>query len=379
MVGKIIPEMIEQGAKPIIVAYENQGGWNIDAPLYTVPQFKPRGWWQRIPILRNLVIVFLEWYYYEKLYRIVKNIIEKERPDVAFSFSNPQASNLVGALIKKRLRLRFISHFSDPWYDNPYQSFSLLGRSKVHWLEKLVIRHSDLIVFTNDEAANLVMKKYPASWQEKSRIIPPCFDPKEYPATAPPNDNDFIIAHIGAFYKKRNPEALFGAIRFIIDTNPRQYDKIMIRLVGTMNDYAGFALSDLQTLASKFKLENHLEIIPAVNHKESLRLMRMSDCLVVIDAPLEISPFLPSKIVDYAGSNQPIIGITPKGSPTDKFLTVLGYRSFEHKNLEAIGHEIGRIMDKTERRKSNREFLKNFEVKPVVARWFKLFNEVMKK
>ena len=41
-----------------------------------------------------------------------------------------------------------------------------------------------------------------------------------------------------------------------------------------------------------------------------------ADYLLVIDAPLESSPFFPSKLADYIGAQKPIIGLTSKTSAT---------------------------------------------------------------
>ena len=53
---------------------------------------------------------------------------------------------------------------------------------------------------------------------------------------------------------------------------------------------------------------------PPVKYVESLRLMSEADGLLVIDSPAELSVFLPSKLIDYAGAARPVFGITPPGA-----------------------------------------------------------------
>jgi hypothetical protein len=53
---------------------------------------------------------------------------------------------------------------------------------------------------------------------------------------------------------------------------------------------------------------------PTVKYLESLRLMSEADGLLVIDAPAELSVFLPSKLIDYVGAARPVFGITPRGT-----------------------------------------------------------------
>ena len=61
-----------------------------------------------------------------------------------------------------------------------------------------------------------------------------------------------------------------------------------------------------------------------VPYLESLSVMRSADVLLVIDAPLEVSPFFPSKLADYMGANRPILGITPAQGATADILRRLG-------------------------------------------------------
>ncbi len=51
-----------------------------------------------------------------------------------------------------------------------------------------------------------------------------------------------------------------------------------------------------------------------VAYRESLALMGHADGLLVIDAPADLSVFLPSKLIDYIGAGRPILGLTPAGT-----------------------------------------------------------------
>ncbi|HET6866630.1 MAG TPA: hypothetical protein VFH80_12005, partial [Solirubrobacteraceae bacterium] len=51
-----------------------------------------------------------------------------------------------------------------------------------------------------------------------------------------------------------------------------------------------------------------------VPHARSLELMRSADLLVVVDAPAELSVFLPSKLIDYLGARRPLLALTPPGA-----------------------------------------------------------------
>lgn len=373
LIGKIIPEWLRQGMEPVILAYKKAERWDIPAPLYEISEFKISKFLHKISLVRGL----LRKIYFEKIFKIAAQIIKKHELNLVFSFANPQDSNILGAMLKKKLGIKFISHFSDPWYGNPYNSFSQRVAKKILKLEKFVIRESDRVIFTNEEARDLVMRKYPPRWQKKVRIIPPCYDPNDYSAIAKRDAKEFIFSYIGAFYEQRSPEMFFSALSKMLAENEDLRFKVKVRLVGAVSSYSGYSEKHLREAIKRYNLEKIVEIIASVEHRRSLAYMKMSDCLIVIDADFRPSPFLPSKLIDYAASQVPIIGITPSGSPTDNFLKNLGCRSFNYSQGEELKNYLEGLISNKEKVNINKEFLKKFEVSYVVSQQLKEFNEVM--
>lgn len=380
LIGKMIPEWISQGIDPVIMTYDVCGDWDIGIPIFKIPQFEVNKL-IRVPVLGNILNLFKKRGYYSKLYKEAGKLIKEHDIKIIFSFANPQESNILGAMLAKRLGIKFVSHFSDPWYDNPYKTFSKLGGKKVLILEKFIIKNSDKVIFTNKTAQELVMKKYPSEWQKKALTIPHCYDLRDYPNTADnkPLSSKFILSYIGAFYKERNPELLFRALKNIIDRDKNFSDKFVIKLVGATNDYAGYSVKNIESMLNNYNLEGVAEIVPPISYRESLKFMKLSDCLIVIDADMPGSPFLPSKAVDYAGSGKVIIGITPTNSPTAQFLDGLGCGSFNYEEIDKLSSYLKRLISGEIKTDLNQEFLKQFDVKDTTARLIKEFNGVLKK
>ncbi len=370
LIGKMIPEWIRQGVEPIIVTYDVCGDWNINAPVYKIRQYKPSGLLSRIPILKNLA----EYRYYGEICKTAMAAAAKHKPDLIFSFANPQASNILGAMLAKRMATPFVSHFSDPWYDNPYSPPRGLSGFKTKLLERFVIKNSQKVIFTNERARELVMQKYPPSWQKRGEVVYHCFDPRDYPARSP-DPNHFTISYIGAFYKERNPQMIFGALGNILKESPSLKTKLKVRLVGSANPYAGYSQEVLDQEIVNYGLKVIAEVVPPVSYEESLRYMRESNCLVVVDADFPDSPFLPSKVIDYIGSGQPTIGITPADSPTAKVLQGAGYPSFDYHQQDTLTSYVKKIILGTTPLKPNSEYIYQFEVRNTTARLIKIFHE----
>ncbi len=370
LIGKMIPEWIKQGTTPTIVSYAGDTAWDIAATKYSIDQWKINKYVARLPIVPKI----LKNKYSERIFRRLCAVVKKEKPDLIFSFANPQDSNIFGARLKKHFGIPFISHFSDPWADNPYSNWSNHKRAEIIKLERFIIEQSDRVVFTNIELRDLVLQKFPASWKNKTVVIPHCFDEKEYPARVK-NNEPFIFSHIGALYGKRTPEFLFLALQELLKNSPKLRGTFCLKLVGAANSYAGYTEARIKEMAKKYGLADLTSIIPPVSYTESLRYMKQSDCLIVIDADIENSPFLPSKVVDYAGSKTAILGITPSNSPTDTFLKELGQKCFNYKEKNTLITYLRKLIQTKTGPAYNEKFRANYSVEATSAKLLQLFKD----
>ena len=82
LIGKMIPEWVKQGINPIIVTYETSDQWQIDLPIYYIPQLKISRYFNKIGFDKNLI----EKRYYQKIFKLVKSLIIKHKIELVFSF-----------------------------------------------------------------------------------------------------------------------------------------------------------------------------------------------------------------------------------------------------------------------------------------------------
>jgi glycosyltransferase involved in cell wall biosynthesis len=336
LIGKMIPEWVAQGVSPAIVTAGPPGCWSEGASLYQLPVHGGRvdeGWpstalgrWvDRVRRGRRAMAV-------------LELAVRTFCPNVLFSFANPQESNVLGARLARRTGLPFVSHFSDPWVDNPFKRYSMVRRGRIRMQERRVIRQSRRVVFTNESALQLVMGKYRATTRERGVVVPHCFDTRLFPPVGP-RPGRFTVSYIGALYGERGLEPFLGALRVLLADHPEHRSTFHLRLVGTTDEEGSFTERHLANLIAESGLADVISPEARVSYLESLAIMKTSNCLLVIDADFPKSPFLPSKVVDYAGSRRPIIGITPEDSPTARLLRRLGQGSFAHQQVrEVAGH-----------------------------------------
>ena len=371
----MIPEWINQGLIPVIVTYDICGDWDIDVPVYKIPQNKT----SKIVKVVSHVTGFFENRYYKEIFKYCERLIKEHEINLVFSFSNPQDSNIIGAMLKEGLGVKFVSHFSDPYFNSPYKSFPFWRRRKVFKSEKYILEQSDSIVFVSEALKNYVLQNHHSYTKDKAVVIPHCFDRKLYPQGLDlhRSDNIYVMSHIGAFYKKRNPETLFRALNMIKRKNPKLLNNFRLKLIGATSDYAGYSESELKALIKQYCLDEIIESIPPVDYNASLRIMVESDCLLVIDADITDSPFLPSKLIDYIGSGKNIIGITPVSSPTHDIIKKLGCRSFSYGQIAELADYIKKMLISPKKPVMDQIFADGFDVKNTTNKLIEQFQYIV--
>ena len=233
------------------------------------------------------------------------------RPDAIVTFAQPFTDHLIGLELKNRYGLPWLAHFSDPWVDNPFNKYDEQTKALNLSLERKVVESADILAFTSEETIDLVMAKYPGEWRLKGQVLPQSFDPSLFQNNGSIKDRKITIRYIGNFYGNRTARPLIAALRLMIDNDRTTLENVCFELIG-ISDPAVIRDSGGDSLPAGL-----LNVYPSVEYRESLRLMSEADGLVVIDAPAELSVFLPSKLIDYIGAGRPVLGITPPGTAAD--------------------------------------------------------------
>jgi len=231
------------------------------------------------------------------------------KPDVLVTFGQPMSDHLIGLELQRRHGWPWAAHFSDPWVDNPFGRFDSLTKSFNAALERKVMEAARMLIFTSQETLELIMQKYAPEHRSKARVLPHAFNSGWNAAAASHSlESKITVRHLGELYGRRSPKPLFDALRLIHSSEPESLGDVRFELIGATEE------SVLRDSGFHHLPEGLVVVQPTVSYRESLSLMAASDGLLVIDAPMERSVFLPSKLIDYVGAARPILGITPPGT-----------------------------------------------------------------
>lgn len=269
----------------------------------------------------------------------VKRAVRERRPRALVTFAQPWRDHLVGLELAKWPGCPpWIAHFSDPWSDSPYYGDASVAELQAEReKEEQVVDAADMLVFTNEYAADLVMKKYRPGYRNKVRVLPhvtdldllPEIDRRSPPPA--PSHHPLRLAHVGnLFAGRRRAHALFDALA-AIDAKQSLKGRLSLAFIGE-----GSGLGEAREKVVSRGLEEIVSFRPRQSHFESLASSRDSDVLVLIDAPAETNVFFASKLADYLMAGKPLLMLTPAVGPSADIARDLGYPVLPPEDTKAI-------------------------------------------
>lgn len=247
------------------------------------------------------------------LYKKAKQMIKENEYEVMVTWSQPHSSHIVGLKLKSSLKgsPKWIAHFSDPWISNPYFEVKTWVKKLNENLFNRVISQADAISVTNEYVIEAEEGFSRAANQRKLHVVPHSYLSSMYTEKDIPSPTEsIVIRYVGSFYGLRRPDPILALLAHLEANEPDIAKRLCVEFIGSKLDE--LARKEVE----KFQLIS-IHFIPSVTYLESLRLMQNANLLLLIDAPMEKSPFLPSKLIDYIGSNVPILALTPTGPSAD--------------------------------------------------------------
>jgi hypothetical protein len=252
----------------------------------------------------------------------------------------PFSDHLVGLKIHQQYKLPWIAHFADAWIDNPFLKFT--GQEYKYWseIEKDVISEADALVFVSRQLANLVMRKYPAEWGKKVRVISNAFDLDILETFSTNNriHNRLRLIYTGSFYGIRTPLPLYNGLQTLNKEQPIK-NQVQVILIGNIPK------KYLKT-AEQMGLDEIVEFPGDFSYLDSQKMAAKADVLLVIDANTspELCIFLPSKLIDYLMFRKPILGITPYENPSAKLLRQLDCPVVAPEDIKGVAMAISDLL-----------------------------------
>ncbi|HET8886627.1 MAG TPA: glycosyltransferase family 4 protein [Salinimicrobium sp.] len=237
--------------------------------------------------------------------------IKENNIETIITTGPPHSLHLIGLGLQKKLEIKWIADFRDPWTSIGYHKKLKLSSSsqrKHKHLEWEVLNAMDSIITTSFTTKS----EFEKITSKPIRVITNGYDYEKVEKL--PLDTKFTLAHIGSMLSGRNPENLWLALSEIISEDKNFSKDFELKLIGSVSNNV---LRSIQ----KFGLETFVTKKDYVSHKTALEIQRSSQVLLLLEIDSEETKgIIPGKLFEYMVSGRPIIGVGPTDSDIEKIM-----------------------------------------------------------
>jgi glycosyltransferase involved in cell wall biosynthesis len=228
-------------------------------------------------------------------------IVRQEGIDVVLTTSPPNSVHLIGAAVKAATSALWVADLRDSISAHPHRNVerrAVRAKEKVSdQVARLVARHADAIVAASDAIAD------EARGLDPSGVVLPILNGADFDDFAGleyRRGDRFRITHTGSFFGKRDPRPFLTAFA------ESSLEDAVVRFVGD------FRPADREW-AEGLGLGDRLELHEYVPRRESLRLQRDSDALLLLipEAGGRGRGVLSGKVFEYLAAERPILAAVP--------------------------------------------------------------------
>jgi glycosyltransferase involved in cell wall biosynthesis len=331
--SKLVMAFLEKGWTVHVISRKDLGNiysseqleaWNrLSSITYEIDYPRGNGFIRFFDILKNILFFGysfdgIRWA--RKALNKALQLQEINNYDVIISRSPPDISHLVAYHVSKKTGVPWIANWNDPihhiWPEPYSKNISFITKLIYQSFGRKMISQATMNTFPSEELKEYFKKFFNELNETNTDVIPHIgFKSLEFLNKQKNSilDKDFLLklCHAGNLSEERSPHTLFEAIVNLKKDHP----KLKIEL-----DFMGIESSLLDYLIRQYNLEENVKQIGSYSYFDAMNKMSEYDILIIIEADLQDAIFLPSKFVDYAQLNIPILAITSKNSCIDRLL-----------------------------------------------------------
>lgn len=238
--------------------------------------------------------------------------IEEEKIDTIITTGPPHSLHLIGLRLKKQIGVEWIADFRDPWTTIGYHKKLRLRKSswvKHKILEGEVLNTADKILVTSFTTK----KEFYYITEKPIKVITNGYDIE--PVEKVELSKKFTVSHIGSLLSGRNPLILWEALSELVNEVDGFADDFELCLAGTVS-------KEVLKNIYKHNLKEFVRLTGYISHKESVKLQRSSQVLLLIEIDSdETKCIIPGKLFEYMVSLRPILAIGPENWDVNQIIS----------------------------------------------------------
>ncbi len=249
--------------------------------------------------------------------------LRKNPVDIIITTGPPHSMHLIGMELKRRLGVKWMADFRDPWSD--WDVLPQLNLTKKSWkrhkkLEHQVMHSADRVLTVTN---NLATKLAATGGIEKVEVVTNGFDAADFNLDEAIKPAKFQISHVGLLNEGRNPSVLWEVLDELCAEDENFSNELQVVLAGTIDQPVRDSINNFVNLQPKVSIPDYLA------HTEVLTLYQESAVLLLlVNNTSNSSWILPGKLFEYFSAKRPILAIGQLESEANDVLKDCGFDSF---------------------------------------------------
>lgn len=248
--------------------------------------------------------------------------IRKEQPEVLWSTHPIATAHLIGLVLHRLTGVPWVADFRDSMLEDEYPSDPSVRRS-YRWIERKVVEHATLLVFTTPSAMRMYLGRYPGLSRDRCVVIPNGYDEEDFKDIKlsdrkTPNEGPMRLLHAGLIYQgERDPRQFFRAVARLKKDGRIGAETVTIdlRASGSEKEYSA--------IIRELGIGDLVYLLPPLPYREALQDCAESDGLLLFQAA-SCNHLIPAKVYEYLRLRKPILAMTADGGDTAELLRRTG-------------------------------------------------------
>jgi glycosyltransferase involved in cell wall biosynthesis len=273
-------------------------------------------------------------------------LIREHRPAAIWSTYPIATAHLVAAELHRRSGLPWIADFRDPMAQDGYPADPKTWKN-FKKIEEEAIRNAARCVFVTPGALRMYRERYADVDSSRLVIIENGYDEESFAAAEasvagrrdPPRSAGVTLVHSGIVYpSERDPTHFLAALQRLKQQGNGQASGLKVRFRAAVHE------QHLKSLATRYGVEDLVEIAPAVPYRDALEEMLRADALIVMQNS-NCNEQIPAKVYEYLRAKRPVLGLTDPAGDTADLLKRAGFTTIARlDSVEEIAGALTRLL-----------------------------------
>jgi glycosyltransferase involved in cell wall biosynthesis len=263
--------------------------------------------------------------------------------DAVISSCPPESNHIVGSRVARRLGVPWIAMFGDLYgfFLAPLPAISP-SAALSRFCHRRWLAPAAALTGVSPYMVDYLARTY----GRRAALVLVGYDPADLdapPAAGRAPRDRLLVSHVGSLYPgNQRPEIFLDGLDQLLRERPEVESRLDVRFVGSKCD------ETLRTMVRGRPAERVLTVLPKVDSRAAVALVRDSDALVVFNCTAfrdrHGTLSYPSKIFEAFGARRPVLAVPPDGDWVDALLARTNGGTSAG-SARAVAHALGTWID----------------------------------